>query len=350
MSLFNIVGMKKSNIILIHSLYWFYIINQLLFPAYVGFPGESEMVGGEYFKDVVISLFLNVFSFYAVYFAFPRFSAVRNIFLIVGIAVLMIIVIIAVRVPLNWYFWKIFGNLPPEKLKFEWLWVWNELRMVVITGIYAILIRFMINMFEAQKLRDELINQRQAGELALLRSQVNPHFLFNTLNNIYSLVYNKSDDAAEAVMKFSSIMRYVLYEAPEQKVLLDKEIEYLQNYIELQKLRYRQPGIVKFEIKGVTEGISIAPMLLIPFIENAFKHGSKDKEPAVLIHLATDEMKIRFDVVNYTGKNQKHAVNQISGIELSNIKRRLELIYPGKHELNMGEENGQYKVKLVVDF
>ncbi len=342
--------MKKSNIILIHSLYWFYIINQLLFPAYVGFPGESEMVGGEYFKDVVISLFLNVFSFYAVYFAFPRFSAVRNIFLIVGIAVLMIIVIIAVRVPLNWYFWKIFGNLPPEKLKFEWLWVWNELRMVVITGIYAILIRFMINMFEAQKLRDELINQRQAGELALLRSQVNPHFLFNTLNNIYSLVYNKSDDAAEAVMKFSSIMRYVLYEAPEQKVLLDKEIEYLQNYIELQKLRYRQPGIVKFEIKGVTEGISIAPMLLIPFIENAFKHGSKDKEPAVLIHLATDEMKIRFDVVNYTGKNQKHAVNQISGIELSNIKRRLELIYPGKHELNMGEENGQYKVKLVVDF
>lgn len=349
MLLFNIVEMKKSNIILIHILYWFYIINQLLFPAYVGFPGESEMVGGEYFKDVVISLFLNVFSFYAVYFAFPRFSAVRNIFLIVGIAVLMILAIIAVRVPLNWYFWKIFGNLPPEKLKFEWLWVWNELRMVVITGIYAILIRFMINMFEAQKLRDELINQRQAGELALLRSQVNPHFLFNTLNNIYSLVYNKSDDAAEAVMKFSSIMRYVLYEAPEQKVLLNKEIEYLQNYIELQKLRYRQPGIVKFETKGVTDGITIAPMLLIPFIENAFKHGSKDKEPAVLIHLVTDEKKIKFDVVNYLGKKQKHAVNQISGIELSNIKRRLELIYPGKHELNMSEVNGQYTVKLVVD-
>ncbi len=318
--------MKKSSIILIHILYWFYIINQLLFPVYVGFPGESDMVGGEYFKDVLISLFLNVFSFYAVYFAFPRFAAVRNIFLIAGIAVSMIIAIIAVRVPLNWSFWKIFGNLPPEKLKFEWLWVWNELRMVVITGIYAILIRFMINMFETQKLRDELINQRQAGELALLRSQVNPHFLFNTLNNIYSLVYNRSEDAAEAVMKFSSIMRY----------------------IELQKLRYRQPGIVQFEMKGVTEGITIAPMLLIPFIENAFKHGSKDKQPAVFINLTTEEKVIKFEVVNYTGNSQKHVVDHISGIELSNIKRRLELVYPGKHELHLGEENGRYKVNLVI--
>ena len=117
--------MKKSNIILIHIIYWFYIINQLLFPVYVGFPGESDMVGGEYFKDVIISLLLNVFSFYAVYFAFPRFSAARNIFLITGIAVSMIIAIIAIRVPLKWYFWKIFGNLPPEKLQFEWIWVWN---------------------------------------------------------------------------------------------------------------------------------------------------------------------------------------------------------------------------------
>ena len=341
--------MKKRNIILIHILYWFYIINQLLFPVYVGSPGASDMVGGEYFKDVVISLLLNVISFYAVYFAFPRFSAVRNVYLITGIAVLMIIAIIAVRVPLNWYFWKIFGNLPPEKLQFEWIWVWNELRMVVITGIYAILIRFMINMFETQKLRDELINQRQAGELALLRSQVNPHFLFNTLNNIYSLVYNKSDDAAEAVMKFSSIMRYVLAEAPNEKVLLDKEIEYLKSYIELQKLRYRQPGIVKFEFQGVTEGITIAPMLLIPFIENAFKHGNKEKMPAVLISLKTGEKVMKFEVINYTGKSRKHAVDHISGIELSNIKRRLELIYPDKHELQMVKEDGQNKVNLVVD-
>ena len=340
--------MKRSSIILIHILYWFYIINQLLFPVYVGYPGDSGMVGGDYLKDVVISLFLNVLSFYAVYFAFPHISGKKNIFLIAGIAVSMVIVIMAIRLPINWCFWKLIGNLPPDELKFEWLWVWNELRLVVVTGIYAILIRFMINMFEAQKLRDELINQRQAGELALLKSQVNPHFLFNTLNNIYSLVYNKSDEAAEAVMKFSSIMRYVLYEAPDEKVLLDKEIEYLKNYIELQKLRYRQPGIVKFEIKGVTEGISIAPMLLIPFIENAFKHGSKDKKPAVLINLATEEKTIIFNVINYTGKNQKQAVNHISGIELSNIKRRLELIYPGKHVLDLREEDGRYKVNLLI--
>jgi len=138
--------------------------------------------------------------------------------------------------------------------------------------IYSLLIRLAINWYENQKLQADFINQKQISELALLRSQVNPHFFFNTLNNIYSLVYQKSDDAPEAVMKLSSIMRYMLYDATTDKVLLEKEIEYLKSFIELEKLRLRNKDFVSLTINGSSEGLTIAPMILIPFVENAFKH------------------------------------------------------------------------------
>jgi LytS/YehU family sensor histidine kinase len=220
--------------------------------------------------------------------------------------------------------------------------------MVVITGIYSILIRYMINAFEAQKIRDELINQRQASELALLKSQVNPHFLFNTLNNIYSLVYQRSDEAPEAVMKFSSIMRYVLYEANAEKVLLDREIEYLKSYIELQKLRIRQADFVSMEIIGETGEITVAPMMLIPFVENAFKHGSKNHQPGIIIRLVAESRMIRFEVTNYIKKSQLQHEKQDGGLGLANIRRRLELIYPGKHNLEIILNDEQFQTILFL--
>lgn len=341
--------MKKRTIILIHALYWFYIINQSLFPMYIGKLDESYLIGNKYLKDMFISLFLNVFSFYAIYFSFPRIIALKNKFLVSIAVATLVIGVMIVRLPIDWSFWKFIGNLPEKEMAFQWAWVWSELRLVVVTGIYAILIRFMIDAFEAQKLKNELITQRQAGELALLKSQVNPHFLFNTLNNIYSLVYHKSEEAPEAVMKLSSIMRYVLYDATADKVPLDKEIEYLKSYIELQKLRTKQTGFVSFTIEGNTAEISIAPMLLIPFVENAFKHGSKNHQPGITIHLQADMSRLRFEVSNYLKLNQPLTTTQISGLGLSNIRRRLELIYPGKYNLAIKEENDQFDVNLLIE-
>jgi two-component system, LytTR family, sensor kinase len=340
--------MKKRNIILIHALYWFYILNQSLFPLYVGKLENSYATGDQYFKDVGISLFLNIISFYAVYFAFPVMVAMKNKLLTVASIAFLVIMIMTIRLPIDWFFWKYFGDLPAKESVFQWIWVWNELRLVVITGIYAVLIRYLINAFETQKLRDELINQRQAGELSLLKSQVNPHFLFNTLNNIYSLVYHKSDEAPEAVMKFSSIMRYVLYDAAAEKVELDKEIEYLGSYIELQKLRIKQPGYVDMAIDGNTGGITIAPMLLIPFVENAFKYGSKNHHPGIIIRLHAENNFVRFEVSNYIRKNLLISEKQFNVIGLSNIRRRLNLIYPGKNNLEIREEDDQFKVNLVI--
>jgi two-component system, LytTR family, sensor kinase len=315
---------------------------------YIGKLEKANISGNQFFKDIFISLFLNVLSFYTIYFIFPKVAAIKNKMLIFLLSVALVLVIIGIRLPVDWYFWKLFGNLPEKELLFQWAWVWNELRMVIITGIYAVLISFFIKAIETQKLRDELNHERQAGELALLKSQVNPHFLFNTLNNIYSLVYHKSAEAPEAVMKFSSIMRYVLYESKAEKVLLEKEIEYLNSYIELQKLRIKEPEFVTFKTEGIISDILIAPMLLIPFVENAFKHADRENQKGISILLSVVDRQIQYEVTNYKAKDAQNSDKTFGGIGLTNIRRRLELIYPGRHLLEISEENNQYKVKLLI--
>lgn len=340
--------MKKKTVVTIHFLYWFYIINQSLFPLYVGKLQEANVMGNQYLREVAISLFLNVLSFYAVYFAFPAIASIRRKIAMIPAVVGLLLLIMGARLPVDWLFWKLAGSTTGQ-MTFQWVWVWNELRLVIITGIYAVLIRFMIHAFETQKLRDELIRQRQAGELALLKSQVNPHFLFNTLNNIYSLVYQKSEEAPEAVMKFSSIMRYVLYDATAEKVPLEKEIEYLKSYVELQKLRIRQQDFVVLNIGGETTGVTIPPVLLIPVVENAFKHGSKNHSPGIIIYLNSGNQQIRFEVTNYVRKNQPVNEKEFSGTGLNNIRRRLDLTHPGKYSLQVTEDDEQFKVTLLLE-
>lgn len=340
--------MKKRTIYLIHALYWFYILNQSLFPMYIGKLEEANLPVGNYFKDVFISVFLNVISFYSIYFTVPRIIRSGKKLAMAGLLLVTIGALVGLRILLSYSFWKLAGNIPDEELTVGWSWVWNELRLVIITGIYAVLIYYFIKAIETEKLRSELVQQRQAGELALLKSQVNPHFLFNTLNNIYSLVYQKSDEAPEAVMKFSSIMRYVLYDSRAEKVLLDKEIEYLVSYIELQKLRIREPDFVSLRVEGNGEGLTIAPMLLIPFVENAFKHAGKENIPAITVKLFSDQSQVRFEVTNFKQSDIQVIEKPFSGVGIANIRRRLELIYPGKHHLEISEEKNQFKVQLII--
>ncbi len=341
--------MKKRTVFIIHFLYWFYIINQSLFPMYIGKLEQEYISGGRYLSDIFISLLLNVVSFYAVYFAFNRLSALRNRMKLVFASIALVLLILGFRVLTGWCFWKYIGQLPAGELKFQWVWVWNDLRLVIITGIYAILIRFLIEAIETQKVRNELIQHKQADEIALLKSQINPHFLFNTLNNIYSLVYRKSDDAPDAVIKFSSIMRYVIYDATAEKIALEKEIEYLKSYIELQKLRFDQPDFVLLNIEGNSENIDIAPMLLIPFVENAFKNCSKGRQPGISILLHTENHLIRFEVSHFNEEDIFSSDKKFIATTLSRIRRRLDLIYPGKNSLAVSEENNLFKVNLSIE-
>ena len=340
--------MKRKNIILIHLLFWFYIINQSLFPLYIGQLDETMLANNKYLTDVFISLFLNIITFYLIYLFFPRLLKFTSNAKAILSGLLLVALITAFRVPAEYYIWKIFIIQPGKEIIFKSAYLWNNLRLVIIIGIYSVLIRFMISWFESQKLRDELINQQQASELALMRSQVNPHFLFNTLNNIYSLVYRKSDEAPEALMKLSSIMRYMLYDSASQKVPLEKEIEYLKSFIELQNLRIKYPDFVSLRIEGNTENRAIAPMLLISFVENAFKHGSKNLRPGILIHLTVLDESINFEVINYIKKASSVNDEPSGGINLGLIRRRLELIYPNKHNLLISEDSEKFCINLMI--
>ena len=203
--------------------------------------------------------------------------------------------------------------------------------------------------FEAERRRRELENGHLAAELALLKSQVSPHFLFNTLNNVYSLAHLKSDDAPAAILKLSQLLRYMLYEADAPRVPLAREIEYLDNYVDLQRLRLDEALTVDFQVEGDCTGLLLEPLLLIPFVENAFKHGVSYQHPApIVIALRVADGRLHFRVQNGARPLAGRAAVPASGLGLPNIERRLALLYPGRHTLRAGTEADAFVVELEL--
>ncbi|UYZ58845.1 sensor histidine kinase [Hymenobacter latericus] len=206
----------------------------------------------------------------------------------------------------------------------------------------------------AQRNRRELERQQLLTELSLLKMQVNPHFLFNTLNNIYSLASQKSDRAPEAVLRLSEIMRYMLYESSADAVPLSKELNHLRSFLDLQRLRLPANGAdaIVFSTAGISADVAypIAPMLLQPLVENAFKHGDLTARPAVVIELGLDAQGVlHFAVQNATAPAAPGpALEQPGGVGLVNLRRRLELLYPERHHLHISEQPGQHRVELTL--
>lgn len=197
-----------------------------------------------------------------------------------------------------------------------------------------------------KKDKQALEQQNAQAELALLKSQLNPHFLFNTLNSIYSLAYQKSDKAPDAILKLSEVMRYMLYDSEGKVVLLEKELQYLHSFVDLQKARFKENIYVDLLIEGSITNQLIMPVLLIAFVENAFKHGVLD-DPAdpVLIHVIVEGNNLQLNVQNRINHQLK---DQTGGIGLPNIRRRLELLYPGQHTLNIKENDTHYICELSL--
>ena len=199
---------------------------------------------------------------------------------------------------------------------------------------------------------DAVISETQKenlkSELSFLRSQINPHFLFNVLNNIVAMVRLKSEELEPTVIKLSSLLQYMLYETDEEKVLLKNEVEYLQSYIDLQQMRFSSKlnMQVHFELKDEWEAIE--PMLLVPFIENAFKHGNGLlKNPEIHISLKVENNLLDFQVKNKYIQSDK-SNDKISGIGLVNVKRRLALLYENKHSLKISQSEDWFHVSLQI--
>ncbi|MCQ6961437.1 sensor histidine kinase [Mucilaginibacter aquariorum] len=207
-------------------------------------------------------------------------------------------------------------------------------------------LKFTVDWFLNERVQRDLENQRLSAELSFLKSQINPHFLFNSLNSIYSLAYQKSDTTPEAILKLSEIMRYMLYECNDNKVELTKELQYLQNYIDLQKIRFGNKAFIDFEVTGEITNQHIVPLLLISFIENAFKHGiANDALAPIKLKINLEDGHLYFFI-----QNKKHTHNRDSsgGIGLANVRRRLDLLYPGKYNLDIRDEADTYTCQLSL--
>jgi two-component system LytT family sensor kinase len=210
--------------------------------------------------------------------------------------------------------------------------------------------RIIADRLRSEQFLQEKENEHLKTELSFLRSQVSPHFMFNVLNNIVSLARKKSDLVEGTVIQLSHLMRYMLYESDESKVSLVKEIEYLRSYVDLQMMRFGNDVKVTFDAENSAPLIFIEPMLLIPFVENAFKHGlGMIEHPEITIFLRSTEKELVFQVKNKVGSQTK-ATAEGSGIGLQNVKRRLNLLYGENHRLVISESPGTFVVDLNLIF
>lgn len=228
------------------------------------------------------------------------------------------------------------------------------LKFVFVYVALASLLKLSKGWFMLMQTEQQLMAIRQEKvetELKALKSQINPHFLFNSLNNIYSLALGNSKTTPAAILKLSELMRYMLYESNEDRVPLKQEIRFMDNYIDLQSLRSDKRSRIEYRKQGDPEGKSIAPLLLLPFIENGFKHGIKGDPSGgyVIIEFAIHDSNVDLYVENNKGQVDEVEKNDFNGIGLNNVKRRLELIYPGKYELDIQDTGEQFSVRIKLD-
>lgn len=332
-----------------HLLFWLAIIIYQV--VYFG------RLTGEYLDMLIAYMpsfpFDMLATYFSVYFLLPKFLLRRKYFLFVLFLVLFSIPIIIIELLIGYYIQAPL-LLPDFELTLSFFTIDRFIN--VFLSIYSITltataIKFIKLWFTYQQEKNLLKNQSLTSELALLRSQINPHFLFNTLNNIDSLVSINPDKASSSIIKLSEIMRYMLYEANVDFVPLQKEIEYLKSFISLQLLRIKNQNFVEFTIDGDPKNKKIPPMLIIPFVENAFKHGKKNvKAPGIIIHIRISDSDYLFEVTNYMTNGEPHEKDAVGGIGLQNIQRRLELLYKDKYELDVRVEEGKYKVLLKLTY
>jgi hypothetical protein len=303
-------------------------------------------------KDLVQFVLLIFFFYFHYFFLIPKLCFRRKYLLyVLSLAVCMCLIayIPGMLIHVN-YPWMAFregmklpgGFMPHRPRNFFFARINHNFFLFLAVVFFSLLIRIINRLKETEQ---EKLNT----ELSYLKAQINPHFLFNTLNSIYSLAIQKSDSTAPAIQKLSAMMRYVLNESAYNFVPLKLEIAYISNYIELQKLRFGQDLHLHYAVSGDPEKKDIAPLILIPFIENAFKYGvNAEKDPELDIRLSISNRQLDLFVMNHIVNTQVSNENQ-SGIGLSNTRNRLNLIYPGKHRLEIIQESNKYTVKLSIE-
>lgn len=236
--------------------------------------------------------------------------------------------------------------VPGELLRRHWHFSWMLLGVLFVTGIstgYG----FVFYLLEREQAIKSVQEEQLKSELSFLRSQISPHFIFNVLNSLVYLIRHKPAQAETITIRLSELMRYMLYESGDKQVTLDKEMEYLKNYVELQKIRFAEDVDIRLNLDTRFNGALIEPMLIIPFVENAFKHGiGMIESPVIDIKLQNGHERVSLIVKNKISDAPIEEKDGSSGIGLKNVRRRLELLYPGRHTLELTDEDGWFIASL----
>jgi two-component system, LytTR family, sensor kinase len=290
----------------------------------------------------IVLIYINLYLLIPLYLSKERFG-IYTLFLsgIVLMGSILKVLVLYVR----------FINYPEIQIKLldnqTWIFISNFL---ITSG--STLFKITSDWLLHQNEKRELERRSMQSELRFLKSQINPHFLFNTLNNLYALTLKKSDQAPDIVLKLSDMMRYMLYECNEKFVLLEKEIFYLQNYIELERLRLDRSVNIVLKLEGETGKHLIAPLILIPFVENAFKHGLKSsfhENAYFYCNLSINNNQLKFVVINSKPIHHTNEKDRFGGIGLVNVQRRLNILYPNKYDLKIKNTKEEYQVYLDLE-
>ncbi|WP_214072295.1 histidine kinase [Mucilaginibacter sp. dw_454] len=327
----------------------YHIIGWALYWAYVIIGEYMDPSVGHNLKFIYSFIFVKMIEFYVCYlWVFPKFLNKGKIPQLIGGIAVATASFIASRYLIEQVLYNILFHIQnyDAGVKLSYYITDN-----LYYGSSAIILSAAIYLgFDSLKKSEEnrsLREEKVQAELAFLKTQINPHFLYNTLNYIYSLAYPVSEELAGAVVKLSQLMRYMLTESADGAVDLQKEVEYIHNYISIFKMRFEDHFFVDFDIDGGIAGKRIASLILVPFVENAFKHGVvNDPAQPIEINLKVTGNQLLFIVNNEINKQEK---DHSTGIGLPNIRRRLELIYPNRHELKISSAEETYSVTLCID-
>jgi hypothetical protein len=334
--------------LLLHALFWilFLLAGSFLVSYEQDFPYLF------YFFSVLVNIPVYMaFTYVVVYLLVPKLLLHRRIVLFVVLLALtsflfsMLKILVSKHVFFAYFIPKV---LHPE----EWFTreaVFTNMLWVLMPAVIFAMIKFFTDWVSSVQKADEAERKRLVSELQLLKAQLNPHFLFNTFNNLYVLALQKSDKTPEVISKMSDLFHYILYECNAMEVPVEKEITLIENYIELEQLRYADRLNVRFEKEIGTPFFPIAPMLLFTFVENCFKHGSsKDPgSPWIFIRIKTTEDWMYFQARNSLPES-KPTPRNTTGLGLANIQKRLGLIYPGQHVLRIEMKEDCFEVNLDI--
>lgn len=343
--------------ILLHLAFW---LVYGLYDGYLNAPiaGSSyehlsflERMARAYFAELVVLLYKVPATYFVLYFLVPQYFRKRNLPTLVSsiITVAIGVTFISKLVWFNLIYPQIYEVSNPEPVdslaRQVFRWLWNSIDILLLLSVASAIKFFRLGQASAER-EKQLIAEKLQSELNFLRAQTNPHFLFNTLNNLYHLARKRSEDTPDAILKLAELLRFMLYECTATEIPISREVKVIQDYLELERLRYGERLKADFQVEMDADNQLIAPLLLLPFVENAFKHGASESRGDTWVSI---NLQVKNGWLNLRVENPKAASNGeiVEGIGLKNVKRQLELLYP-KYELTLDNQVDMFVANLKL--